>query len=115
MIPVAHPPVVPGPADVLLGRGARSNLHSGNIKLRGLVKEAKTAYVSSTTRDKTEITARIVQVIQKEGGRFLKMQGGLWSVVGHETARLKVSHAFRDSTKVQKKGKPLEAFDAILI
>jgi len=58
--------------DVLLGRGKRSNNHSGNIYFRKLVSEIANRYKKCTTRtQKTSIAKDIVRTIHLRGGRFL--------------------------------------------
>jgi len=95
----------PSENDVILGRGQRSNLHPGNIRLRRLVEDAKGIYDKSTKRGKTDIAARIVVAIQLQG-RFLQESGLGWVEVNDKAARQKVSHAFRDTCKKKKKKRP---------
>lgn len=104
----------PGPKDVILGRGRKTNNHAGNIRLRTTVEELSDVYKSSSKKEKTEITQRIVASIQSNG-RFLKeskMYG--WVEVPDEVARIKVSHAFRDSYKVKRK-QPDESNNSTLV
>lgn len=99
----------PGPSDVILGRGRRTNNHAGNIRLRTMVEELKDVYVSSSKKEKTEITQRIVTSIQTNG-RFLKETKIIgWVEVPDEVARIKVSHAFRDSYKVKRKAEDVNS------
>lgn len=93
----------PGPKDVILGRGRKTNNHAGNIRLRIMVEELIEVYKTKSKKEKKEITQRIVLAIQTNG-RFLKeseMFG--WVEVPDEVARIKVSHAFRDCNKLKKK------------
>jgi hypothetical protein len=89
---------IPGRFDVMLGRGCICNNHPGNIKFRGVVDDAKFTYDKSQRRHKTIITEKIVQAIKKKG-RFLKKENYGWVQIDDETARLKVSHTFRDLAK----------------
>lgn len=93
----------PGPSDVILGRGRKANNHPGNIRLRTMVEELSDVYKTSSKKEKTEITQRMVNSIQTNG-RFLKESEMIgWVEVPDEVARIKVSHAFRDSYKVKRK------------
>ena len=92
----------PGPFDVMLGRGRRSNYHPGNIRLRGMCDDSKELYNASAKKGKTQITEKIVKAI-KVSGRFLKEDGFGWVEVDDEVARLKVSHTFRDRSKNNEK------------
>ncbi|CAJ1968355.1 unnamed protein product [Cylindrotheca closterium] len=93
----------PGPSDVILGRGRKANNHTGNIRLRTMVEELSDVYKTSSKKQKTEITQRVVDSIHING-RFLKESEMIgWVEVPDEVARIKVSHAFRDSYKVKRK------------
>ncbi|CAJ1968359.1 unnamed protein product [Cylindrotheca closterium] len=93
----------PAPRDVILGRGLKKNNHPGNIRLRAMVEELSDVYKSSSKKEKTEITQRIVASIQTIG-RFLKESDMIgWMEVPDDVARIKVSHAFRDIDKVKRK------------
>lgn len=96
--------VAGGPSryDVILGRGTRTNVHPGNIRLRKLVDEAKPIYDRSTKREKTEIITRLVLAIQQQG-RFLHESDIGWVEVTDKAAKQKVSHTFRDTGKKWKK------------
>jgi len=100
--------LLPGPKDVLLGRGRPFQLYSGNLALTVTIDQYRERYISSKKMDKKAITAEIVENIVSSGGRFLKRVNDDeasnidWKVVDFETARLKVSHSFRTMSKEQK-------------
>jgi hypothetical protein len=65
------------PADVVLGRGAGPNDHSGNIAFRELVQELKPSYTATVNRKmKRHIAGKIVQAVKARRGRFLKRAPG---------------------------------------
>ena len=93
--------VVPGPFDVLLGRGRLIQEHLGNLRYRQMIDEHKDQYDSASKLEKTNIAKKVVQLVQASQGRFLKRDegedgGGFWIEVDDETAREKVSHSFRN-------------------
>jgi hypothetical protein len=57
--------------DILCGRGGSSNRHLGNIHFRELVAANKQMYVGLTKKQKMQVARKIVDAIQKTGGRFL--------------------------------------------
>ena len=91
---------------MMLGRGRRTNTHPGNIRLRGMCDDSKELYNSSGKKFKTQIAEKIVKAVKVSGGRFLKEDGFVWVEVDDVVARLKVSHAFRDSAKGGGSTKP---------
>ena len=64
--------VVPNNKDVLLGRSTKAVSHVGNQQLHHLVEDHFEAYSAATKVQKTEIAWKLVDFIQKTGGRFLK-------------------------------------------
>jgi hypothetical protein len=77
-----HPPnlayiVKLNPADVVLGRGAGPNEHSGNIAFREIVLDLKPSYIATVNRKmKSYIATKVVKAIRARGGRFLKRASG---------------------------------------
>lgn len=88
---------IPGPDDVLLGRGRLIQEHPGNVRFRFIVEEYRADYEAVPKLEKTYIAGRIVERIINSGGRFLKEDGIGWVEVEHATARAKVSHLFRNT------------------
>ena len=97
--------VVPNNKDVLLGRSTKAVSHVGNQQLHHLVEDHFEAYSAATKVQKTEIAWKLVDFIQKTGGRFLKNVEELgWMEVTDLEARDKISHSFRHyRSKIQKK------------
>jgi len=59
-------------ADILSGRGGKSNHHIGNKRFRHLVTEMKTMYRNTGQRtDKTALSRGIIAYVHSYGGRFL--------------------------------------------
>ncbi len=97
--------IIPGPNDVLLGRGRPFHQHSGNLALTAKVDENRTRYMAARKMEKKKITIEVVEDTFKSGCRFLKKvnknDGGKcdWEEVDFDAARLKVSHSFRTLSK----------------
>jgi hypothetical protein len=98
---------VPGPRDVLLGRGKLTQEHTGNLRFRHIVENHREMYENARKLDKTRLASKIVEILQQTGGRFLERDCAGWAEVDDETARFKVSHSFRNKrlAENQKKGK----------
>lgn len=85
------------PADVLCGRGGATNSHSGNRAFRSLVKKHQVEYLKAKKRDKPAVALVIVDLVRKQGGRFLRRYERLapngqvlWVDIGDDRAREKV-------------------------
>ncbi len=91
--------------DCLFGRGRNVMKHPGNVAMRSLLEEKKERYVAAAHQKKSEVAWEVVNDIKMGGGRFLKeLDSGLFTPVEDETARKKISIAFRDlKTKVVKR------------
>lgn len=98
---------VPGPNDVLLGRGKLIQEHTGNLRFRHIVENHREMYETARRLEKTLLASKIVEILQQTGGRFVKRDGTGWAEVDDETARYKVSHSFRNKrlAENQKKGR----------
>jgi hypothetical protein len=91
--------VEPLAADVLLGRGGRSNHHSGNVAYRNEVGKLRDWYRTSEKNAKTDLSQLLVNWVHKEQhGRFLKLDAPTdrWYVVTNIVARRKASQALRE-------------------
>jgi hypothetical protein len=86
---------MPGPKDVILGRGKARMSHPGNIQLRCMIEEDQHNYESTFKNLKKGIVQGIVDEIKKSGGRFLKEEDTRFFVVSDKVAFAKVSHNFR--------------------
>ena len=95
--------VVPGPYDVMLGRGKIAQFHIGNVRFRKVVEKHKDQYEKLSTFDKTIMAMMIVNSVKESTGRFLKDIGDGWVEADDTEARKKVARLFRTfrmSTKV---------------
>jgi hypothetical protein len=88
--------IVPGPKDVLMGRGKIIEENLGNLRLRHLIATHGEQYDNACKFEKTVAAQSIMGMIKDQGGRFLKKGPGGWREVSDEMARDKVSHAFRN-------------------
>ena len=87
---------IPGPKDVLFGRDKISRSHTGNIRYYHLIATRQEQYDSAVSKDEKFIIASdIVLKIKESGGRFFKLDKAGWVAVDDDTAREKVTSAFR--------------------
>ena len=86
------------PTDILFGRGKTIIDHPGNVRFRQFIDYYMRKYEESTISEKTCLTEIVVRTLQGNGVRFLKKDSKYsdWVEVDHDTARNKVSHAFRN-------------------
>jgi len=86
--------------DILCGRGAGANTHTGNVKFRSLVGDYQKVYLSSKPLHKSFIAEEIMTKIINNGGRFLKRaepkSSDLWYAIDHKTAKEKTCQALRE-------------------
>lgn len=69
----SHVITEPHPIDVIMGRGAPSTDHAGNVFFRELVKERRSDYVNAKRRkDKQVIANEIINAARQRGSRFLE-------------------------------------------
>jgi len=100
------------PEDVLSGRGGATNSHSGNRAFRSLVKGHQERYLQAKKRDKPAVASKIVEMIRKKNGRFLRRcetnpQGKvLWIDIGDDRAREKTCQALREGAPEIRKRDP---------
>jgi hypothetical protein len=88
--------VTPSRYDILFGRGRPIRDNPGNLGLLFLVEQKMSVYEATSKQEKTRISLEIVRWLKAKPSRFLKKNdGGVWEEVEEETARQKVSHAFR--------------------
>jgi uncharacterized protein (DUF1330 family) len=85
--------------DILVGRGPRIKNHIGNERYRELLQSKYELYDYVSLIKKKEIAMEVVREIQAAGGRFLVPHENCWVETNNETARNKVSIAFRDVRK----------------
>ena len=91
---------VPGPFDVIMGRGRHNKKKSGNRKLSQLLESYAEEYEASDKFQKTVMSEVVVSKMHEDGSRFLVREGdkkqGLWVEVSVDKARDKVAHDFRN-------------------
>ena len=97
--------IVPRRFDVLFGKGKTITEHTGNLRAVHIVEMNRELYEKSGKYEKTQIAERIVVLINKSYGRFLKMEDGGWVEASSEEARDKISHYFRRLRETPKRGK----------
>ena len=94
---------VPGPLDILLGRGKSSKSSAGYLRLRNLIEQYSDEYDNAERYEKTVIVDYIVTALQQGGCRFVRMHPDIGLVQEPVTvAREKISHAFRDARRTKK-------------
>jgi len=89
----------PSSKDILVGRGPRIKNHVGNEMYRLLLQNKFEEYNSASIARKREIALEVIQEVHCYGGRFLIPAKNCWMEAHNETARSKVSIAFRDVRK----------------
>lgn len=90
--------------DVLCGRGAPTNHHEGNVHFRQVVARFQSQYLAARRSDKPEIAMKVLDIIRKEGGRFLRrnkhhvnLNGSFaWEELPEQRAYEKACQALRD-------------------
>jgi len=89
---------VPGPFDVICGRGAKVKLHPGNVLFRKKIQESLKAYADADSKiHKSLVVSAVVEFFLGHGtGRFVKQSGDMWYSVSDSLAREKTGQAFRD-------------------
>ena len=94
----------PSPQDVLVVGGMHFYKYPGNIVYRGMLESKIDDYVKAVTvEEKMRITTGILNNIVASGGRFLvRDKNGWWTAANEQSARTKVSNAFRDLHKSHK-------------
>ena len=88
--------LVPGPMDLLLGRGRHGKNTLGNLRFRSLLEEYRSQYESCSKFDKTILAQSILTILKESGCRFLKSTNQGWIQVEDDVVREKISHAFRN-------------------
>ena len=102
---------VPGPKDIVTGRGKVCYNHPGNTWFKDIIASNLVRYACTKTKmDKSLVVNDIVDDIQEQspsGGFVKKVKGGRWIVLDDTVAREKVGHAIRDALAagVNKKSK----------
>lgn len=94
---------VPGPYDVLFGRGRNLQNHPGNKRFRSLIDRYLDRYEAADKQDKTILAYTIIRIVQEMNGRFLKdVDGAGYVEVDNVVAQAKVAHSFRSQRSAMK-------------
>ena len=104
--------LLPGPNDVVCGRGKGSYNRPANQRFRNMCQDSLPAYVKASVKaDRSAIVTQIIEQIQSTGGKFLcKERGGEWKELSAPRIREKVGHAIREILNSQHQvGKPSKA------
>ncbi|KAG7348480.1 hypothetical protein IV203_017185 [Nitzschia inconspicua] len=106
----------PSVKDILAGKGPHVSNHPGNIAFRKIMESRFQEHRDATAIDrKTAITWEVVIECQRRGARFLVKDKNWWVVADQDTAREKVSIAFRDMRKsfaAKSKANPKKRIDS---
>ena len=94
----------PSTRDVLAIGGMHFYKFPGNCRYRAMLESNLMSYdKAASVQEKIRITNEIIMKIEASGGRFLvKDKQGWWAPANEQTARVKVSNAFRDVRKAQR-------------
>jgi hypothetical protein len=92
----SKPILVPGPMDVVMGRGRHSQSSPGNLRLRHLLQEHRGQYEEASKFEKTVVAEIVLKIMKDSGCRFLKKTKLGWVECEDQVARDKISHAFRN-------------------
>ena len=99
-------PIEPREADVLFGRGGRTNHNPGNIRLREVVNSYKSIYRQAKKVDKPKVAKLIVAALRATSppSRFLRLNEATnqWEDVGDRRATEKVSQALREKDRDER-------------
>jgi hypothetical protein len=82
--------------DILLGRGAMSNHHMGNIWFRDLVHHYRPLYCIAAKGEKGQLARNLVHYVRCSGGRFLEKCKGQWYECGDALAAAKCGQGLRE-------------------
>lgn len=90
--------LVPNEMDIVCGRDKRAQHHAGNKRFRKVIQSYRDRYRAATRRtEKTAVTVEIIQLMRRQGARFLKFDEshGIWMNVSEADIHEKVAHALR--------------------
>ena len=103
--------MIPGPFDVLIGRGKVAQIHIGNVRYLHLIDTHMERYESAERRgEKKEIAAEVTKLVKQSGGRFLDCSDATsdqWYEVQEDIAVEKACTAFRSRRKAAMRAKQI--------
>ncbi|KAL3907056.1 MAG: hypothetical protein SGILL_009027 [Bacillariaceae sp.] len=92
--------------DCLFGKGMPNMNHHGNVSMRKMLEQRWDRYDKAKYGEKMDIAWEVIFEIKRGQGRFLKEEAsGLYTEVDDESAREKISIAFRDIVRRIKRQK----------
>ena len=95
---------IPGPLDVLLGRDKIAQEHLGNYRYLQIIEDHQERYDNAPTKhQKSLLVVEILNMIQKSGGRFLKLEDCGWVEAEDSLSRSKIANAFRSRRRAVKR------------
>eukprot|EP00526_Cylindrotheca_closterium_P010694 CAMPEP_0113608756 /NCGR_PEP_ID=MMETSP0017_2-20120614/4101_1 /TAXON_ID=2856 /ORGANISM="Cylindrotheca closterium" /LENGTH=395 /DNA_ID=CAMNT_0000517475 /DNA_START=10 /DNA_END=1197 /DNA_ORIENTATION=- /assembly_acc=CAM_ASM_000147 len=97
---------VPCSYDVLFGKGSSVQTFEGNKRMRRIVADRQKSYEKAEKGKKVDVAQEVVDMVLESSGMFLKQAddgGEYWLSVDNESARTKVSAAFR-TLRIRTKG-----------
>ncbi|KAL3934793.1 MAG: hypothetical protein SGBAC_009561 [Bacillariaceae sp.] len=97
---------VPCSYDVLFGKGSSVQTFEGNKRMRRIVADRKKSYEKAEKGKKVDVAQEVVMMVLESSGMFLKQAddgGEYWLAVDNDSARTKVSAAFR-TLRIRSKG-----------
>lgn len=88
---------VPCSYDVLYGKGSSVQTFEGNKRMRQIVADRQKTYENAEKGKKALVAQEVVEMVLESSGMFVKQadDGDYWLMVDNESARTKVSAAFR--------------------
>jgi hypothetical protein len=89
--------LVPGPLDILMGRGRHPHSLPGALRLHNVILQHGEAYNAASRCEKTVLTGVVLAQIKELGCRFLKVFEGGYEVCDDAVASSKISHGFRNA------------------
>jgi len=94
---------IPQKADFLLGKGRPFQEHQGNLRVHSIVDEELHRYDACSRKEKTELSAEVLQMVKAYSGRFLTQESGVWIEIQDEVAHKKICNLFRNRRKTMVK------------
>ena len=92
--------ILPGPFDIIMGRGCHNKNKPGNARLKTLLESYRDRYDSMQSKnEKTVLIQTILKHVDESGSRFLiqdKDTPGMWTIAAHAKAHDKIAHDFRN-------------------
>ena len=96
---------VPGPMDIIVGRGNRSLSSPGYLRMRNLVQNLREEYDASDKQGKTKISKIVLHDAKAAGCRFVRLTPeGQLVLCNEQESREKIAHAFRNMRRTDKAG-----------